>query len=151
MDTLIETPEAEPMSYEQTLNYTQNIRRKFINKLCEHSIPTDPETANLLLKGLKDMDHTAIGDRKNRIDQEGVNSSKDIADAMAQFVRTQNNKNPFMRNPDGSVTELTPVIPKVDESKLGDYEPVPGEADIGVIAETSEEFIGRMKDRSEQD
>lgn len=136
-------------NYESEIAYTQSIRKQIINKKIEGGISNDNDEIKVLLSALKDHDTTTLTDRKNRIDESTSKSSAEIATAFAQFVKLQDNTNPFERNPDGSAltsdTEIpTPAIPQVDESKLGDFELVEGEEEIGTIIEDSESFFDRM-------
>lgn len=131
------------LSYEDTLAYSQGIRRTVVDKYMEKGVPKDPKEVETVLKALKDMDSTAINDRKNNIDQASADSSKEVAEAMREMVLMQQNRNPFERTPDGSV-ETTPV-PEANPEKLGDHELVDGEEEIGVIAETSNDFMKRME------
>lgn len=131
-----------PLSYEETLAYSQNIRKRIVDKFVGETIPGDEDTIRLVLSALKDMDNTALQDRKNRIDQSNADSSKEVADAMREFVHMQMNRNPFARQPDGSPVA---TAPSVDVSKLGEFEIVEGEDEIGIIEETSADFMRRME------
>lgn len=137
-------------NYEQEIAYTQSIRKQIIQKKIEGGIPSDNDEIKILLSALKDHDTTTLTDRKNRIDESTSKSSADIATAFAQFVKMQNNANPFERNPDGTaITAVdddvpTAAIPQVDEERLGEFDLVQGEEEIGVIIEDSESFFNRM-------
>lgn len=145
--------EAEPqpvMDYTQTLNYSQTIRKRIVDEFVGHGkIPDDPKELNVVLKALGDMDKTALLDRKNEIDQTAADSSKTVAEAMSEFITMQRNSNPFERNVDGTLA-APPLVeskaPEVDVKKLGEYELVEGEGEIGVIAESYTEFVKRMED-----
>lgn len=134
-------------NYEETLSYSQGIRRRIVDKyFAGGEVPNDPKDVETVLKALKDMDSTAINDRKNNIDQATADSSKEVATAMRDMVLMQQNRNPFERSSDGSVEENV-VIPEANPEKLGEHELVEGEEEIGVIAETSTDFMKRMEER----
>lgn len=146
-------------NYEQEIAYTQRIRKEIIQKKIEGGIPNDNDEIKVLLSALKDHDTTTLTDRKNRIDESTSKSSAEIANAFAQFVMMQNNNNPFERNPDGTILteqtedEETPTaaIPQVDEARLGEFDLVDGEEEIGVIIEDSESFFERMLPKKSDD
>jgi len=143
------------LTYEQSLRYTQGLRKAMSDKLIggEHGLPTDKDGVELLLKVLKDMDHTSLTDRKNKIDQEGVNTSKEVADTMALYVKQNPNQNLFYRAPDGSAVESQPqaAIPHVDPQRLGVHEAVEGETEVGIIAETADQFFARMAQEKKEE
>lgn len=129
--------------YTENLQFSQSIRRRIAEQLTAENIPSDHKDMDILLRTLKDMDQTTLNERKNQIDESSAGSAKTIADAMNELVKMNLNTNPFQRNPDGSVDES--YIPKIDASKLGDHNLVPGETEIGTVIETSNEFITRME------
>ncbi len=130
-------------NYEETLAYSQGIRRTVVDHYMQKGVPHDPKDVETVLKALKDMDGTAINDRKNSIEQNAADSSKEVATALRDMVMMQQNRNPFEREPDGSVREVP--VPQANPEKLGDHELVAGEEEIGVVAETSSDFMKRME------
>jgi hypothetical protein len=144
-DYIEEQPE---MSYEQALAYSQGIRRKIVASKMRGGVPRDNDDIKVLLSTLKDHDTTAINDRKNNIEESASASSAEIAQAMVEAVKMLKNDNPFsLRSADGSVDPNhvpRALLPKLDESKLGEHEIVDGEQEIGVVQETSESFFSRM-------
>lgn len=138
----------EPMDYDKALSYSQLHRRRIVDSLMAGpQVTSDTKELSVVLKALSDMDKSVLMERKNNIDQGSADSSKAVAEAMREFITSQNNINPFARTSDGSVTSMTPttVIPEVDLEKLGEYELVDGETEVGVISETYNEFIDRME------
>lgn len=138
------------MSYEETLAYTQSLRKDVVDNLVspeDGSPPVgDKEKLDFMLRTLKDMDSTALNDRKNTIDRDNADSSKTVAEAMQQFLVMQGNSNPFERRTDGSAPA---VIPDADPEKLGEQSLVEGEGETGVIEETSASFMERMESGGE--
>lgn len=142
------------MDYKQTLAYSQDIRKRIVDEFVgDGRVPNDPKELNVVLKALGDMDKTALMDRKNEIDQGNADSSKQVAEAMSEFILMQQNRNPFQRSSDGALIEQVPngntVTPEVDVEKLGNYELVAGEDEIGVITESYKEFMARMEKEKE--
>lgn len=136
-------------NYESEIAYTQKIRKQIIQNKTENGISNDNEEIKILLSALKDHDTTTLTDRKNRIDESTSKSSAEIASAFAEFVKLQDNRNPFERNPDGTVLaseteEPTSAIPQVNVERLGEFDVVDGEEEIGTILEDSESFFDRM-------
>lgn len=145
-----QTPEEiDVLDYEATLRFSQGLRRQIVGALTKGGVPTDKDSVDMILRSLKDMDATAINDRKNNIDQGMADSSKTVAEAMREFVTLQMNRNPFERTPDGEAKPTT--VPTVDLEKLGDFELVAGEDEIGTVQETSAEFMERMLGSKDQD
>lgn len=128
----------QALDYQATLAYTQRLRRRLVTKQTAGGVPGDKEGIETLLKTLKDMDSTAIADRRNSIDEGNADTAKRVADSMAEFIAT--NQNPFLRQPDGSVG-----IPTLNPSRLPDVEHVEGETFIGTISESEEAFTQRMQ------
>lgn len=144
-DQIEEQPE---MTYEQALAFSQGIRRKIVASKMKGGVPRDNDDIKILLSTLKDHDTTAINDRKNNIEEAGSASSAEIAQSMVELVKQMKNENPFsVRTSDGSLDpnhSPRAILPKLDESKLGDHDLVNGEGEIGVVQETSETFFSRM-------
>lgn len=130
----------EVMDYRQTLNYTQRVRKHLVQSQTARGLPQDKEGVEMLLKTLKDMDGTAINDRRNSIEEGNADSARKVADAMTTFIRE--NKNPFRASDDGDVI---PGPPTLNREKLPSVTHAEGETHIGTIIETSEEFTDRME------
>lgn len=139
--------------YRETLNYSQGVRKRIVEHFVgEGQIPNDPKELNVVLKALGDMDKTTLMDRKNDIDQGNADTSKQVAEAMSEFIQMQQNRNPFQRSTDGGVVPQQPKPeslqpPSVDVEKLGDYQLVEGETEVGVINESYSEFMKRMDEQ----
>lgn len=138
----------DEMTYEQSLAFSQRIRRTIVRDKLKAGVPNDLDEVKLVLSALKDHDTTAINDKKNSIEEGVSQSSADVAQNMVELIKMMKNENPFsQRAPDGSVnTEHTPraILPVIDENKLGAHELVDGEGVIGNVQETSESFFNRM-------
>lgn len=138
-----------PISYEDSLAFSQGVRRLVANELIKGGVPTDQDGVKLLMTVLKDSDTTALNDRKNKIDQDTANTGKEVVDAMMQLLPSLSNRNPFMRQADGSVAQDVAVeevpVPSVDPSKLGDFPEVEGEEHIGIVSEDINSFLARVK------
>lgn len=136
---------AAPMSYEETLHFTQGVRKDIVGKLTEEGIPADLDTTKVLLTTLKDMDGTAINDKKVRVEEQNAASNSEIANAVVQYSKMFGDDSPFFRKPDGSVLDKEAAVPVADERRLGDHELVHGETEIGISMENSREFMERMQ------
>jgi hypothetical protein len=137
----------DEMTYEQSLAFSQRVRRIIVRDKLKAGVPADLDEVKLVLSALKDHDTTAINDRKNTIEEGVSQSSADVAQNMVELIKMMKNENPFSRAPDGSAnTDHTPqaILPVIDENKLGAHELVDGEGVIGNVQETSESFFNRM-------
>lgn len=134
----------DDLSYENILRYSQGTRKDLALKMTENQLPEDPEQIKLLLTILKDLDTTALMERKNKIESEGQKSDREIADAFVTLLKQNGNKNLFQVEGNASVIEA----PKIEPGQLGQFETVEGEMEIGISAETCDEFVRRMKKES---
>lgn len=135
-----------PMSYEETLHYTQGVRKQIVGKLTEEGIPADLDTTKVLLTTLKDMDGTAINDKKVRVEEQNAASNSEIANAVVQYSKMFGDDSPFFRKPDGSALDKdAAAVPSADERRLGEHDLVEGETEIGISMENSREFMDRMQ------
>lgn len=153
-------PSQKALGYQDNMDFTQSLRKQLIHAQldsCGGALPTDKDGVELLLKIAKDMDHTSHSDKKNRIEEANSENGREVADAMKLYVGELQNRNPFMRNVDGSaaddgsvrdaeftVADAPGVLPSVDPLRLGDHAFVNGEEEVGVIMETAAEFMARM-------
>lgn len=127
-------------SYEDNLRYSQQIRRRIVNDRMKEGPPKDKDDVDIVLKALKDMDSTAINDRRNNIEEKNGDNARTVVDAIQQYMKGVN-ASPFARNPDGSGHK---PLPSFDPNRAGEVTTVPGEMVDGVITETSEEFMHRL-------
>lgn len=130
--------EPEVLSYGDTLDYTQRVRRRIINDRMAKGVPQDDDSAKLVLTALKDMDKTALDRRRNEIDSDSGETAKEVALAMREFLILQGNGNPFAVGEGGQA-------PAIGLEELGEYNIPEGELEQGVVEETSEEFAARME------
>ncbi|AEH03621.1 hypothetical protein AVT69_gp196 [Pseudomonas phage PhiPA3] len=133
------------MTYEEQIQYTQNTKQRILHQLAFSNpvgtIPTDKESVDTMLKVMDSMDRTAIANKRISVDQEANRTSADLLAGMAAFIQNAKNKNPFVATEgDGRGME-----PQIDQEDLGEFTHAEGEDEIGVIAETSEEFTERME------
>lgn len=130
------------LTYQEKLNFTQNIKQEVLHKLMtsgmNDDMPTDKESIDSMMKVMDSMDRTTLTDRKNDNDAEVGKSAKELLAAMSMFVKEAQNTNPF--SADVEVREA----PEVDDAELGEFEYNPGEAEVGVCVEEYSEFDKRM-------
>lgn len=119
---------------EEDIQFTQSLRRTFINTLTGtlklEDIAKDPESANVLAKFLKDMDAVSLA--KLRIKSDGDNVDK-LVSQKALVAEVLGTINPdFLRtvaNTDPNIKNLNKI--SLDDSD-GPVELVLGETDVGV-------------------
>lgn len=83
---------------DEVLNYTQGLRRQFVDKVTGNgaNIPTDVDGANLMLNALNDMDRQALGRKRLKVDQNLGDAMKQGAAIIAGvFDRMAGKGNPF--------------------------------------------------------
>lgn len=136
--------DVDDLSYDNILKFSQGIRKDIALEMVAERLPNDPEQVKLLLNVLKDLDTTALMERKNKIESEGVKSDREIADAFAMLLKQNGNQNIFQAKEPVPVPIEAPVI---KPGELGDFQHVEGEMEIGINNETCDEFIKRMKNK----
>lgn len=111
---------------DEILNYTQGLRRTFVDQITEKGarIPTDQDGANLMLNALNDMDRQALGRKRLKVDQNLGDAMKQGAAIIATvFERMSAGPNPFRG--EGRPVGVVPDHPQ----ELAAIELVPGELD----------------------
>lgn len=146
-DTPALTTDDDAFDYHKTLNYSQSIRRQIVDGKMTEGVPKDKEDVDIVLRALKDMDSTAINDRRNNIEEKNGDNARSVVDAIQTYMKGAN-RSPFTRNADGSVSSPTPSF---DDSRVGPVHIAPGEMDNGVITETSESFMNRTAEDEDPD
>ena len=126
-----------------TLDFTDRKRRELLSELEKSNqgvVPTDPDSANLYLKALKDMDGAAVSHARVRTEEKGVDNDASVASVIRDVVRKMDGRNPFrLETPEE--TKAPPQLPpeleeavEVDEAQL----------ESGRVQETVEDFNKRM-------
>lgn len=139
MDEAIES--IGPMSDDQVFDYTQLLRRKFVDTVTENGVkvPTDPKEAKVFLSALADMDKIAIGKKRLRSEEEmNKHSAQAIADLAAAVKQSmQSNEH------DAIDTDRQP--PPLNETGMPPLELVEGETHVGSDAIDYSAFEKRIK------
>lgn len=141
----VEEPDVA-LGYEETLQFSQAVRRRVVRHFTAGGIPGDVKEVSVVLKALKDMDTTALDERKNNIEQGNADSARTVAEAAREFIHLQKNRNPFEKTQDDKYAGAIPVI---ESERLGTFDIVPGETEIGVVIESSADFMKRMDHEKE--
>jgi hypothetical protein len=123
---------------DEVLNYTQGLRRQFVDKVTGKgaNIPTDVDGANLMLNALNDMDRQALGRKRLKVDQNLGDAMKQGAAIIAGvFDRMAGKGNPFEGT--GRPVGTLPDHP----SELATIVLVPGELDVVAHELTYNEMV----------
>ena len=135
-----EGAENKQMSYEETLAYSQGVRKQIVEQFTKDKITTDTAELGIVLKALKDMDVTAIENKRANTEEKNSDSSRRVAEAMYEFIKIAQNENPFKVKEGSSVGR----IPEIDITQLGEHEIPAGMLDVEVQIEEANDFIARM-------
>lgn len=131
------------MTDDEVLNYTQSIRKNFVNsQLQEGQFPNDTKEQVVLLSALADMDRTAINKKRIGVNEKQAGADALAAEALARLSRDFGSNNPFMRGSDDIPGEVVTPVP--DTNHLPPAKAVPGEKDVGINDDTYDNFMGRM-------
>lgn len=148
----IATPVATPqfkgpsdLSYDEVLKFVQSKQIEMVGVLTAKGMPEDKDGVKLVLETLRDLTNSAGQKKRLAIDETAVRSDAELAAAMALSVKEHmGNRSPFLVPP-GS--EPLPRIDRDEEAPPGlldEFVAADGETHIGVIRDTSEEFIPRL-------
>jgi hypothetical protein len=124
------------------LLYVRNLRLEAIRQTMKDGrIPTDPDSAEIFVKLLKDMDHSAITRKKIKSDEKNTQSISNATALVAEALKSVNGNTGRNEIPEGVVVEkLVHELP--EHLKRTDF--IPGELDQGTVNSTYDEFMDKM-------
>jgi hypothetical protein len=119
------------------LAFTQDVRRRLVNKLTENnSVPTETKEQAILLNALADMDRQALGVKKIKSDEGIGNKQVAAASILMQLFNDPNIKNVGRGQRSGD-------IPVLDSSIVPDNI-VDGELETTASTESYDSFTKRL-------
>jgi hypothetical protein len=81
---------------EEMLNYTQGVRKDIIVALTKQGIPSEaPDTVNLMLKTLGDMDRNSLGRMRLKVEENAGKGLAGAAVVVAEMLNKMGNMRPF--------------------------------------------------------
>jgi hypothetical protein len=104
---------------DEALDFYENVRRQVVTDLSGRGIPQDPRQLGLLLQAVDGGSRVALGRKKVAAEEEGNRVNGNLADTMAEILRT--NLTSAQKRDRGQPLDEVPV-PTL----------VPGETDQGV-------------------
>ena len=136
-----EKPEVDyaELDFEDQLKHTQRIKGKVLHKLISgnNGIPDDKDSVELILKVADSMDKVTIAKKRLAVDEKHGDDASSILNAVLHSIGMEN---PFLRK-EGSSPQATQDI---GEMPSFDGQHADGEAEVGVIVDTSDKFLTRM-------
>lgn len=140
----IEADGEERVDTQTLLNYSQKIRKRFVQELTHDGLPTDNKDREFLLQALREMDQTSVNRSKLDIDREALSN-----DRQAQMIVEK------IYQSGGNVLESSKPVerssPEPQEGELPEYSGVENETKSGLVNEDSKGFLSRMDGESEQE
>lgn len=136
-----ETPDVDyaELGFDDQLKYTQRIKGRVLHKLVSGpgGIPEDKDGVELILKVADSMDKTTIAKKRLAVDEKQGDHAQSVLNAVLLSIGRDN---PFLRSPDSEPQG------NQDIGELPDFgaEHAQGEAEVGVIVDTSDKFLTRM-------
>lgn len=126
------------------LKQTQRRKFKLLTALekADGAVPTDTKEAQLYLQTLESLDRVAVTKMKISSAEGIAEGDRLAAHTIAKMMQQLQGANPFMTAP-GNPTAAN--IPEVDPTLLPEVELVPGETDIGVSAQTYDQFVQEVE------
>lgn len=129
----------------KAIDATQELRFSLIKKQLENGVPTDKDSVELLLKISDSLSKTAQQNLRLDIEQTSANNDKmifEIAERLHKMnVSSGVGLKPLREVPPPPAGELLPSDIKIDE----------GVKEKGIVQESSEEFMARMKKEKQLD
>lgn len=131
----------------ETIEYTQGLRRELIKEICgtDNKLPTDKDSAKLILSALKDMDSATLGQARARTEERHANNDELIARTMCDINRKLNGTNPFEAAPTGEDATSRPV-PTLDGTDEEEFNIPSTVLEKGQVTEKVDEFLKRVGD-----
>ena len=126
---------------EQLLDYSQNLRKRFVDELTSTELPKDNEERALMLVALKDIDRTALGRIKAEISKEDVGNARLAQEIVARMLKIE---------PHGLSKEeggLPPIAPDIASLPTLHPKEVEEEGHVGLIKEDSKSFLSRIDEK----
>lgn len=129
------------------MDYTQELRKKVIQKLIEENmgdVPTDKESAQILAMFLDGVDRQAVAKQRIKIARKDSKSQEQVAKVLEEISRRRNSGEHI----EIDVTPSTKALSRVD-ALSGNFLPSPtvvsGELDTDHQQETPDEFFRRVE------
>lgn len=134
-------PVDEDLSNEGLMNFTQKIRKELVTDITRKGMPADKDERSTLLQALRDMDQTSVNRLRLDVDKENNNNNR----AAQEIVNRLYQVNPYglQAQPGHERAE----IPEPNPDEIPQIEFDEGEKEIGLITETSSEFLKRMEEK----
>lgn len=136
--------EFEPMNDEQTLEYTQRVRRNLVHSITVDGtqMPLENKDRLTLLSTLDGMDRAALAVKKIESKEKTSSADREAQMVIASMNSQLGDTNPLRRDPaDGNASGA----PTLDESKMEELTVNPGETEIGISQENAEAFLSRFE------
>jgi hypothetical protein len=118
--------------------YTQQKREMVVDHLMKTGVPEDTAQLSLLLGALSDMDRTALGSKRLRVDDKAVSTAQQAAHLIGEVLQRIPLARPY--EAEIPIDREIPVLP----DHLTDIKLVEGEVSQIQSNETHDEFIKRM-------
>lgn len=134
------------LSYDEVLKFVQTNQIALVTTLTSKGMPEDKDGVKLVLETLRDLTNSAGQKKRLAIDETAVRSDAELAAAMALAVREHmGNQSPFIVPPGTAPVARVNRDEEAPAGLLDEFEAAVGETHIGVVRDTSEEFIPRME------
>lgn len=144
------TPKPIDLQDDQILNFTQGIRKDFVEEIIRPGLPTDKDDRGLLLELLKDMDRTSLGRMKMNVKERELDMAAQTQLALERITKQFGERSPFLAKDtsetiEGEYVEVSaPIIP---ETELPTLELVEGETLVGVEEIRYDSFMAEAEEK----
>jgi len=133
------------MSDDDVLDYVQGQRKRVADILTKDGLPEDRDTLEVLLSTLDGLGRTALGKKKVKSEENGNKNTMAAIEAMQLLGKQFGNTNPFLKE----VNQTSVIEHVVETDRLPKITTVEGEKDIGISANTYDDFTRSRADLPE--
>lgn len=137
-----ETINSAEMTEDQVLLYTRSKRMELANKLTEKGVPTEKETASVLLQTLDGLDRSSLTRLRIKADEQANKNNGQSAAIIAEVLNRIGSSRPYEMN--GVCRREIPQLP----NDIPSPEVVEGELDTNPIQMDYDSFTKKFEDQA---
>lgn len=127
-------PLPETTTDDEVLNYSQRVRRGFVDNILENGYPEDIKTQSMMLSALDSMDRAALTKKRLNSDDANAEADRQAAVLISKVAAQLGGRDPF------AVEQPVERVLEVDDTELPAVSLAPGETEIGLSNLTYEDF-----------
>ena len=143
-------PQPIGLQDDDILNFTQGIRKDFVDELVKPGLPSDKDDRGLLLELLKDMDRTSLGRMKMNVKERELDMAAQTQMALERITRQFGERSPFLAKDPSEKLDATVIeqaAPHLNNNELPELTLVEGETLVGVEEIRYDSFMAEAEQK----